>query len=518
MMKRVTSFFLKIKYYPILISLFPLWFLYNYNIKYVHISTTYRSLIINLVSTLLTLIIINVIVKDGHKASLIAFVGIALFFSYGHIFLFLEQLWPAIRNLYMSVFWVLVFILASWRILRAKDLSGITRYLSTVALVIIGFSLYQTLNYEIARAIVNRRNMQQISTTPLQVKVGELPDLYYIILDGHARQDVLDWKFSYSSAEFVSQLEALGFYVTDCSQANYWPTEFSLQSTFNMDYLANFLEDLDILPDVLPDWENSVVKQTFDSYNYTSIIFETRATHNRSFGEDILLSRREGAYIYEEIYPLSNLNDYEAQLIKTTWLQFWLLLLANQKDSLPDDIILDVDLFAYQEHYRQTLFVLDELPRVPFIEDAPKFVFVHLLVPHEPFIFSPTGRYEYHHSNEEFVVGYRNNTEFIDQQILMVVEKLIENSANPPIIVIQGDHGPNSTSPELTLPILNAYYLPMGYGSLYETITPVNTFRLIFDEYFGTNYGLLDDVSYFSETKILSNYTVFPNQCKLENQ
>ncbi|MCJ7608209.1 hypothetical protein MUP00_00870, partial [Candidatus Bathyarchaeota archaeon] len=47
--------------------------------------------------------------------------------------------------------------------------------------------------------------------------------------------------------------------------------------------------------------------------------------------------------------------------------------------------------------------------------------------------------------------------------------------------------------------ILNAYYLPADSRSkLYPSITPVNTFRLIFDSCFGTHYGLLPDRVHFS--------------------
>jgi hypothetical protein len=47
--------------------------------------------------------------------------------------------------------------------------------------------------------------------------------------------------------------------------------------------------------------------------------------------------------------------------------------------------------------------------------------------------------------------------------------------------------------------ILNAYYLPGdGDAGLYDQISPVNTFRLIFNLYFGTEYARLEDESYFS--------------------
>ena len=47
--------------------------------------------------------------------------------------------------------------------------------------------------------------------------------------------------------------------------------------------------------------------------------------------------------------------------------------------------------------------------------------------------------------------------------------------------------------------IMNAYYFPdKDYSSLYPSITPVNTFRVIFNKYFDENLPLLPDNNYFS--------------------
>ena len=88
------------------------------------------------------------------------------------------------------------------------------------------------------------------------------------------------------------------------------------------------------------------------------------------------------------------------------------------------------------------------------------------------------------------------------------MENIISLSPNPPIIVLQADHGPGSQvyfeNPDKTnfkerMSIFNAYYLPSGGSEkLYREITPANTFRLIFNYYFGTNYELLEDKSYYS--------------------
>ncbi len=47
--------------------------------------------------------------------------------------------------------------------------------------------------------------------------------------------------------------------------------------------------------------------------------------------------------------------------------------------------------------------------------------------------------------------------------------------------------------------ILNAYYFPGRESDLlYESITPVNTFRIVFNEYFDGQYPLLEDRNYFA--------------------
>ena len=84
---------------------------------------------------------------------------------------------------------------------------------------------------------------------------------------------------------------------------------------------------------------------------------------------------------------------------------------------------------------------------------------------------------------------------------------------NSPIIIIQGDHGLFSSNLDWRFGILNAYYLPGHNDLLYPKITPVNTFRLIFNSYFGTDYQLLPDISYYSDLPYLYNFSPVENEC-----
>jgi hypothetical protein len=78
--------------------------------------------------------------------------------------------------------------------------------------------------------------------------------------------------------------------------------------------------------------------------------------------------------------------------------------------------------------------------------------------------------------------------------MLTIISEILANSTTPPIIIIQGDHGFGEGD---NFPILNAYYLPgIDPGVLYPTISPVNSFRLIFNEYFGSNLIQLPDQSF----------------------
>jgi hypothetical protein len=140
-------------------------------------------------------------------------------------------------------------------------------------------------------------------------------------------------------------------------------------------------------------------------------------------------------------------------------------------------------------------------------QEGPKFVFAHVLLPHVPLVFRADGSittddryfretFDQPTSNEYLIDGYKNQVEYINQRMLSIVEAIIKNSARPPVIIIQGDHGLLYYD---HFPILNAYYLPEGGSQkLYPSITPVNSFAVVFNQYFGAQLSLLPDNSYSS--------------------
>ena len=159
---------------------------------------------------------------------------------------------------------------------------------------------------------------------------------------------------------------------------------------------------------------------------------------------------------------------------------------------------------AVQDKRDNIIYGFNKLEEIPK-KNIPTFTFAHFLMPHSPQAFDENGGIPI--QSTPAVEKYFNEVLYANKKINQLVDYILANSEKPPIILIQGDHGalaqaakiPNTTQIKKSYSNLSAYYLPgTGKDKLYESITPANSFRLIFDHYFGTQLGLLEDISYYS--------------------
>jgi hypothetical protein len=176
----------------------------------------------------------------------------------------------------------------------------------------------------------------------------------------------------------------------------------------------------------------------------------------------------------------------------------------------------------YDTHRHYILSTVERVKEIPSLE-GDYFVYVHIIAPHPPFVFDENGVALPHnepfkladanhfikdHSRKSYIAGYRQQIQYVNTLVLGTVSTILARSKTPPIIIIQGDHGPGAYlhwgSLEKTLPaerfsILNAYYFPDGdYSRLYPSISPINSFRVILDQFFRGDYALLPDRHYYS--------------------
>lgn len=152
------------------------------------------------------------------------------------------------------------------------------------------------------------------------------------------------------------------------------------------------------------------------------------------------------------------------------------------------------------------------LPTLTEIQ-GPKFVFAHILAPHDPFVFDEEGNSAYRrtpfsmNNDPEFTAGYGwdeysmayvAELKYLHREVLNLVKTIINESDTPPVIILQGDHGiPRSGNYSAQFEIYNAYYFAGNeYVKVADTISPVNSFRLVFNTIFGTDYPMLKNESF----------------------
>lgn len=144
--------------------------------------------------------------------------------------------------------------------------------------------------------------------------------------------------------------------------------------------------------------------------------------------------------------------------------------------------------------------------------------------PHPPYVFDRDGgpsdlRQYYWTRTGDRLIGpgritrsqdehfYTDQVSFVNEKTMQAIDGILANSKVDPIIILQSDHGHSAfldhRSIENTyladrMSILAAYHLPGGGDSvIYDTMTPVNSFRLILNYYFGTSFAKLPDRNYF---------------------
>ncbi len=86
----------------------------------------------------------------------------------------------------------------------------------------------------------------------------------------------------------------------------------------------------------------------------------------------------------------------------------------------------------------------DVLNLVP--TQGPKFVFLHVLVPHPPYVFDRDGSYvsKAQERQRSFAENYQNQVLAANAMIRRLVDGILRDSASPPVIIVQGDERPVS--------------------------------------------------------------------------
>jgi hypothetical protein len=507
-------------------ALFPPISLYAINIARFPGDQIFRSMIVLVLVGVGLGMLGWLIFRDTERATVLA--SLMLFFSmnYGHAYNGLKILVSRVAkargvefslddisvgvHIVSSMIWIALMLLVYHLATRKENWKRITpQFLILVAVVAFMIpSIRIAWTWGRIRPLLSENSVisrLDVELTP-DIGLGK-PDVYYILLDGYGREDILEEFFHYDNSYFLDELEEQGFFVAEKSRSNYSNTISSLASSINMNYLEDLAEipSDDLLCRMLlsQSIDSSETMRIFRELGYEFIAFSTGFPSTEIADADVYFQS-------EEI----GLNPFESLLVRNS------ILLPIFDISANTGIRLEYP--GYSGHRERISFTLDQLPRLSS-DPGPKFVFAHIVAPHPPFVFDAEGmatdqRYPYvfwdgdmfQGTSEEYIQGYSDQVTFLNDWLLSWIKVLQSESSSMPIILLQGDHGPRSTvvwrSPSKDAmregtAILNASYLPgVKTSVLYDDVSPVNTFRIILNEYFNANLELLPDRTFFMST------------------
>jgi hypothetical protein len=344
------------------------------------------------------------------------------------------------------------------------------------------------------------------------------PDIYYLVFDRYASNDVLQAQFGYDNSEFLDGLRAQGFNVDDNAYSNYPYTAQSIASVLNMGYHSddtaqfakNDVQAATIFHSMIRSSQaiKLLKEQGYSYYNVGSTYGATNkaplADTDYAWGFQLKIAGQEKRLRGLEATQFTSSPYYAFTQVSAPW---WPAKLA-QIDPMP--------------YVRNQLTTLKDLSAG---EPGGRFIFAHVLAPHEPYFFNADGS-----RNPDFASDnlgkpikkkYTNQVQFVNQQLDEILQNIREKSGDNAVVILMSDEGPypmelnklymhpitegeaaatlfSSDMREwpkedlaMKFGILQAVHIPKATPEDLEHMAPVNAFRIVLNRYFGYSYEYL---------------------------
>lgn len=499
----------RVPLHPLLFAAAPIVFLWGRNVSEVVSDQVTGPLSTSVAVGLALFGLFAIALRSWRRGAVLASGLLFLFFSYGHV----RELTGASATPLLLV-WTLLAIAAVVLAVRLGQGLGEVTQAANVAglalLLVAALPLVSLIGRDAAAA-----GPGETGSLPPLPRAEQSPgrDIWYIVPDRFASEANLREHYGFDNSHFTAYLESKGFTVLDDAVTNYAKTAHALASSMNMTYLDHLAGN--------PGGDWGPVYGMFREHRLGEFLTRHgyRYTHVGAWWTPTATS--EHAHV---TMRLGKLSEFESVLRGTTILPDLRRTLSPEEEeveSTPDEHRL-----RQRDH---VLFQLDALEQLAARRDRrPDFVFAHLTLPHGPNVFRPDGTYvtaekdRLRTKNE----GYLEQVEYANRRFMEIIDRLLDvPEEERPIVVLQSDEGenfarldanirgfvwPEASTAELEqkFQVLDAILLPDADVQIPEGMTPVNTFRLILDTYFGTDLGLLPDRAYvFRSERDLYNFT-----------
>jgi len=486
--------------HPVFFALLPVLLFYTGNIGEVRLADLWLPLLVALLASLPVWWLCRRLARDSTRGAVLASFFWVWFFAYGHWRRWLDAHGPSSEDLGLLLYGAL-FAAAVVVVATRRDLKHLSGALNLIAVGLVTLELAIIGRYEAPRLWHRPEVAQARVEARAATSETARPHLFFIVLDGYARADVLADLYRYDNRQFLDFLRRRGFQIAANSRANYCQTTLSLASCLNLGYLD---------PPVVPGPQSTDRRplQNLIDANRTCAFLREQGYDIVPFATGFQSTEMPGSEAHRPRRRLGALSEFQSALLSTT------PLLPLLRTRLP--VYVDAD------HLRAetVLYAFSHLPSAAR-SPRPTFVFAHIVNPHPPFVFHRDGTMvevlrdtgladgaDFTGKPGVYVAGYREQMEFVNARVETMVDEILAMSARPVAIVIISDHGPGSRLDWKHLEkvdlrerfsTLVAIRLPQRHpAKLDDDISTVNVLRFVLSQCLGADLPPLPSRSYFS--------------------
>ena len=505
---RIVARVLSMPWYPFLAATVPI--LHFMAINHLHFDV--REAAVPLVAALTLasacMAILWPFVADWNRTAAATTVVAVLFFAYGHIDRALDG---RVDDRILIALLVVGGVSTIAQVVRAgRVVASWTPFLNLTAAILLVFPAVSLLSQaaaslgrpSVSEAVSTNDLISHLPLSKLPAVSRTLPDIYYIILDSYGRHDALG---NFDNADFIAELEKRDFYVASEATSNYKFSIQSITSSLNLEYLNSLGDRTPSTEyDLLDAARRNALAAVLKNFGYTYVHLESGAlVSDKAPLADITFTFTPAGV------RMGSDEDTPPSLLLSRRFILALLETTVLGAIIPQRFLLEDDAPLSWYSPQRTLQMFDVLTK-PIRVSGPKFVFAHIVKPHRPATFDQHGNYvsgatmeglgvqahdEFGPSHDPSVAdAFIGQLIYINSLVLKAIDGILENSDDDPIIVIAADHGRDEGFPRHA--ILAAFHLPdNGDIDLYPSISSVNHFRYVLDQYFDLGIDLIEDVS-----------------------
>lgn len=476
-----------IKYFtlPLLGAIYPATFHYANNAKLVLLSSFIELSIFLAIVAFIIYIFLTLFSRGKFLQSALGALLVLIFFhTYGFVFDWLYKTDVLQVETYNFLpFWVLVAVYAAWMLMKIKlDFSAKAWQASMLVFgILVTFNVIKIIPAEMTKnenVALQTQNAIPIESNTID---QQYPDIYYFVFDEGAGFEAMRQYWHYNQVdEFVQFLESSGFYVAEESHGGSINTLHEMATRLNYKEYPVGDENYKMYSNAIG---NNLVMSYLKDHGYSVIAYDERRTPYPTMlpvPADTLIEQspeksRSGRIL---------LDDYKVLVLQSTMLRSFL--------SQDPEILPHRDMILYTSENVASL-------QVP----SPRFVYVHLMLPHVPFAFTENGNITGSRAEYFNWQRYLENYKFFLRIAREVISNSMTATQGKAVIIMQSDHGARNITiypyigylqnypDEYKTLIINALYLPgCENAPLTQDMDPINTFPIIFNCYFGENIPL----------------------------